>query len=64
MTVRSGKDASRLEEFIAAVHAFNDDPSKRNLARYLKASRELDRRASKTAALRRAQWTARVGTAT
>jgi hypothetical protein len=40
--MRPGKTPPALEEFVSAVHAFSDDPSKRNLARYLEASRKLE----------------------
>jgi hypothetical protein len=39
------RDHSAVVKFVAAVYAFSDDPSRENLARYLKASRDLEHRA-------------------
>lgn len=36
------KQESAVGDFRAAVHAFSNDPSKRNLVRYLMASRALE----------------------
>jgi hypothetical protein len=40
-TVKENR-GSTLADFVSAVHAFSAEPSRRNLARYLLASRALD----------------------